>query len=620
MNQSYSRLLLGGLLLATCAWAGAQTLNPTADAYVQGGSNANKNYGNATTLQVQTNATAAKNFDSYLKFDLGAVPAFSQAKLRLYAALSGSGSLSTTVYAVANTAWGETTINWNNKLALGAGLASKSVVNKTFAWYEFDVTSYLQSERAAGRNLVSLALHAPSASSLLIKANSRQAKTNKPQLVFTPAPPNVAPSVSLTAPANGASYIAPASITLTANAADADGTIQKVEFFQGGSTLIATLSAAPYTYTWSGVATGSYTLTARATDNAGATTTSAAVNISVAPNGAPTVSLTSPANGATYSAPASITLSASAADADGSIQKVEFFRDGSTLIATVTATPYTYTWSNVTAGSYALSAKATDNLGASSTSTAVNITVSAPQQALYYIHPDHLNTPRLITNQAQQVVWRWDNDDPFGANMASENPNGLGTFTFNLRFPGQYFDRETGLHYNYYRDYDPQTGRYIQADPIGLDGGINLYAYVRGTPVSLTDPRGLFFGEESLYAVVRATATGVGVGVAQVVGAAAVLVCTPGNVGQSEAACADDPQKKRKECKEKDDSEDCQKATPWQLKAAGVGNEHDFKTEWGAVPNSRFDICACKDGSVVIKAVGHCGRPGPSIPTDRRWR
>ena len=69
MNQSDSRLLLGGLLLATCAWAGAQTLNPTADAYVQGGSNANKNYGNATTLQVQTNATAAKNFDSYLKLN-----------------------------------------------------------------------------------------------------------------------------------------------------------------------------------------------------------------------------------------------------------------------------------------------------------------------------------------------------------------------------------------------------------------------------------------------------------------------------------------------------------------------------------------------------------------------
>ena len=122
------------------------------------------------------------------------------------------------------------------------------MVNKTFAWYEFDVTSYLQSERAAGRNLVSLGLHAPSASSLLIKANSRQAKTNKPQLVLTPAPPNVAPSVSLTAPA---------SITLTANAADADGSIQKVEFFRGGSTLIATLTAAPYTYTWSGVATGS---------------------------------------------------------------------------------------------------------------------------------------------------------------------------------------------------------------------------------------------------------------------------------------------------------------------------------------------------------------------------
>ncbi|MGH8550158.1 MAG: RHS repeat domain-containing protein, partial [Methylococcales bacterium] len=109
--------------------------------------------------------------------------------------------------------------------------------------------------------------------------------------------------------------------------------------------------------------------------------------------------------------------------------------------------------------------------------------------AAYYIHSDHLNTPRLITNQANQIVWRWDSD-PFGSTPANENPSGLGVFTNNLRFPGQFYDKETNLHQNYYRDYDPGTGRYPQSDPVGLAGGTNLYGYVNQNPVSFTDPTG----------------------------------------------------------------------------------------------------------------------------------
>ncbi len=97
--------------------------------------------------------------------------------------------------------------------------------------------------------------------------------------------------------------------------------------------------------------------------------------------------------------------------------------------------------------------------------------------AVYPIYTDHLNTPRVITNQANQIVWEWKTDT-FGAGAANENPSGLGVFSFNLRFPGQYYDAETGLHYNYFRDYDPSVGRYVESDPIGLDGGVNTYAYV----------------------------------------------------------------------------------------------------------------------------------------------
>ena len=105
--------------------------------------------------------------------------------------------------------------------------------------------------------------------------------------------------------------------------------------------------------------------------------------------------------------------------------------------------------------------------------------------------PRYLNTPRLIANQLQQVVWRSDNTEPFGDSAPNENPTNLGTFTFPLRFPGQYYDQETGLSQNYFRDYSPLEGRYIQFDPIGLRGGINGYKYAMAAPLMHSDPKGL---------------------------------------------------------------------------------------------------------------------------------
>ncbi|MEO7744402.1 MAG: RHS repeat-associated core domain-containing protein [Usitatibacter sp.] len=114
-----------------------------------------------------------------------------------------------------------------------------------------------------------------------------------------------------------------------------------------------------------------------------------------------------------------------------------------------------------------------------------------PAFTVYYVWADHLGSPRQITDTSNVSRWEWNHNDPFGNNAPNENPAGAGAFAFSLRFPGQYYDAETGKHYNYFRDYDPAIGRYIESDPIGLKGGINTYGYVDGRPLLLSDPRGL---------------------------------------------------------------------------------------------------------------------------------
>ncbi|MFZ6755224.1 RHS repeat-associated core domain-containing protein [Undibacterium sp. Dicai25W] len=313
---------------------------------------------------------------------------------------------------------------------------------------------------------------------------------------------NPPPSISITPVAPNVTFVAPASITvsLNASAVGAGNSITKVDLYQG-STLVGTTSSptAPnsntYSITWNKVPANSYILTAVATDSTGHTTTSAPMSINVINNMPPVVSLTaSPANAV---APATILLNATASDPDGSVAKVDFY-NGSNLITSIAQAPYNTPWSNVAAGTYSVTAKATDNLGASTTSTPITVTVASGTAKIYDIQTDQINTPRVITDSTGNVVWRWDST-PFGESLPDQNPGHTGTandFTFNLRFAGQYYDQETNLHYNYFRDYDPATGRYIQSDPIGLGGGINTYAYVEGNPVTFFDPRGLHKGDK----------------------------------------------------------------------------------------------------------------------------
>jgi len=132
----------------------------------------------------------------------------------------------------------------------------------------------------------------------------------------------------------------------------------------------------------------------------------------------------------------------------------------------------------------------------------------------YAIHGDHLGTPQAITDESQRVVWAAKYDS-FGrartqgillseltARKDLNGPNWMGTahaaesidkqFKFNLRFAGQYEDDETGWYYNWHRYYEPETGRYLTPDPIGLSGGNNAYGYAGGDPLGFVDPWGLY--------------------------------------------------------------------------------------------------------------------------------
>ncbi len=198
--------------------------------------------------------------------------------------------------------------------------------------------------------------------------------------------PNIAPTVSITSPSQGASFTSPASITLTTTASDSDGSISKVEFYQG-TTKLGEDTSSPYEYSWVNPQVGSYSLIAKAIDNGGSLTESALISITInAPgNNPPTISLTSnPKDSEIISSPASITLTAAASDSDGSISKVEFFdsisADPSSPIATITSSPYIHTFTTLTSGTHIFTAKATDNANtpASTISNQKSVIVNSP--------------------------------------------------------------------------------------------------------------------------------------------------------------------------------------------------------------------------------------------------
>jgi hypothetical protein len=179
---------------------------------------------------------------------------------------------------------------------------------------------------------------------------------------------NNAPSLTLSVQ-TGAAVTSPGSeVLLVTDAVDSDGNVAKVDFYRG-TTLIGTVSTFPFIYNWTNVPSGIHSVTAKATDDRGTTTSSSPVTLIV--NSAPTVSITSPVNRAMMAAGSNIVINANASD-DGTVSKVEFYQ-GATLIGTDTSSPFSITWPGVAAGFYNLTAKATDNSGATTTSAMVSI-------------------------------------------------------------------------------------------------------------------------------------------------------------------------------------------------------------------------------------------------------
>ncbi|HAP65304.1 MAG TPA: hypothetical protein DCR93_39460, partial [Cytophagales bacterium] len=188
--------------------------------------------------------------------------------------------------------------------------------------------------------------------------------------------PNVAPTVSLTAPANNAQVDEGASVTVSASASDSDGTVASVEFFVDGVS-IGTDASAPYSVSYTASTAGSYSITAQATDDDGATGSSAARTLVVNNpdvDNPPSVSITAPAGGAQFDAGASVAITANASD-DKGVTSVEFFVNGAS-IGTDASAPYSANWTTGPAGNYILTAVATDNATQTTTSAAVSITVN----------------------------------------------------------------------------------------------------------------------------------------------------------------------------------------------------------------------------------------------------
>ncbi|UHQ22625.1 Ig-like domain-containing protein [Lysobacter sp. 5GHs7-4] len=291
--------------------------------------------------------------------------------------------------------WGSsqcvTTINWNSNAA------------NAQVWFSFPdgsgMTPWVSGQSgsaAAGIGTRGLRFYLKSGDLTLSTVDVSAVPTN-----------NTAPSVALTGPGNNYVYQLGSAVAFTANASDPDDGVQRVEFLIDGVKMGEDASA-PYELHWTGIE-GGHSLVARAFDTRGYYTDSAAMWI--VGNGLPSITLTSPANGAQASIPASFQLSANASDVDG-VKRVEFYVDNQ-LIHTDTSAPYDYTWSGVGVGPHSVYAIVHDNLGASVRSATANVTVTIPPSgpsgvARRYVYDQYNQLCKIIELETGATVMAYD--------------------------------------------------------------------------------------------------------------------------------------------------------------------------------------------------------------------
>jgi len=304
----------------------------------------------------------------------------------------------------------------------------------------------------------------------------------------------VTPGVVPGAPTIGAATAGNASATVAFLEPGSDG---------GSAITVYTATSSPGGFTGTGGANApitvrgltngtAYTFTVTATNVVGTGPVSAASN-SVTPGaaavpGAPTIGTATAGNTI-----AIVAFTAPSSTGNSPITSFTATSSPGAITGTGTASPITVPGlANGT--SYTFTVTATNAAGTGAASAASNSVTpqnAADAAGIYYIYADQIDTPRMIVRASDnQMVWRWDGADPFGATAANPDPAGVGQFVYNPRFPGQLYDFESGLIYNINRNYDPTLGRYVQSDPIGLYGGINTYAYVRANPLRFVDPSG----------------------------------------------------------------------------------------------------------------------------------
>jgi len=294
-------------------------------------------------------------------------------------AQSGTGSESSSIVGNTPPAVAITSLNNDSTYTAGSAIAITATASETggtIASVSFYNGSILLGQ--SSKSPYSYAwegVHAGTYALTAVATDTNKVSTTSRTVTVTviPAPPVVA----IISPANDTTFTAGANISLAATASEFDGAISTVSFYNG-STLLTTsrMTSSSCHYTWANVPAGAYTLTAVATDTHKVSTTSGPITVTVTPSSAPVVAITSPVHDRTYTAGSNITITASASESNGTIREVYFF-DGTYYLGTGSASPYTYTWTNVPAGPHSLTVEATDSNGGTLISAPVHITVNA---------------------------------------------------------------------------------------------------------------------------------------------------------------------------------------------------------------------------------------------------